>query len=92
MVAAFRGVITVIAELRQLVVKGLDRSLLLAQQILDQLVAVGFMRLLLSKEFVNVVIWHFHSLAGTIAVMACIVRLLWAELRVLPADTRRAIL
>lgn len=53
MVAALRGVLAVIAQLLQLVIEGLDGGFLLAKDFLDQLVAMGFERLLLGEEFID---------------------------------------
>lgn len=56
--AALRGVLAVVTELRQLVIKSLDGGFLLAKKLLDQVVPVGFERLLLGKEFFDVILGH----------------------------------
>src|ERR1035441_8712849 len=57
-VGALRGVLVVVAQLFQLLVKGLDGGFLLAENLFDQVMPVGFERLLLGKEFFDVVFWH----------------------------------
>src|SRR5438309_2122259 len=64
-VAAPGRVRAVIAELGQLLVEGFDRGFLLAQQLLDQIVAVSLKRFLFGEEFFNVVVWHFVLLPGS---------------------------
>jgi hypothetical protein len=51
-------VLSVVTELLQLLVEGLDRGVLLAQNFLYQVVAVGFERLLLGEKFIDRIIWH----------------------------------
>ena len=51
--ATLRGVLTVVAKLRQLLIEGLDGGFLLAKDFLYQLVAMGFERLLLCEEFID---------------------------------------
>ena len=55
--AAF-GVLAVITELGQLLVERLDSGFLLAQQFLDEIVALRFAGLFLGKEFIDRIIWH----------------------------------
>src|ERR1035441_8785503 len=57
-VGALRGVLVVVAQLFQLLVEGLDGGFLLAENLFDQVMPVGFERLLLGKEFFDVVFWH----------------------------------
>jgi len=57
-VAALRRVLAVVAQLLQLVIEGLDGSVLLAEDFLDQLVAMGFERLLLGEEFIDRIVGH----------------------------------
>ena len=64
--AALRGVLAVIAQLGQLVIEGLDSGFLLAKDFLDQLVAMGFERLLLGEEFIDRIVGHvdYDAIAG----------------------------
>jgi len=64
--AALRGVLAVVAQLRQLFIEGLDRGFLLAQDFLYQLVAVGFERLLFGEEFIDRIVGHvdYDATAG----------------------------
>src|ERR1035437_4257695 len=57
-VGALRGVLVVVAQLFQLLVEGLDGGFLLAGNLFDQVMPVGFALLLLGKEFFDVVFWH----------------------------------
>ena len=66
MMAALRGVLAVVTELRQLVIEGLDGGFLLAKDFLYQLVAMGFERLLLCEEFIDRIVGHveYDAIAG----------------------------
>lgn len=55
--AALR-VVGIVAELRQLLIKRLDRGFLLPQHFLDQFVAFALDGLLLGEEFINIVFRH----------------------------------
>jgi hypothetical protein len=57
-VGALRGVLVVVAQPGELLVEGLDGGFLLAENLFDQVMPVGFERLLLGKEFFDVVFWH----------------------------------
>lgn len=67
--AALRGVLAVVAELRQLVIKDLDGGFLLAKDFFYQLVAMGFERLLLCEEFIDRIVGHvvYDPIAGLAA-------------------------
>src|ERR1039458_2836414 len=64
--ATLRGVLTVVAKLRQLLIEGLDGGFLLAKDFLYQLVAMGFERLLLCEEFIDRIVGHidYDPIAG----------------------------
>ena len=61
---ALRGVLVVIAQPGEFLVKGLDGGFLLAENLFDQVMPVGFERLLLGKEFFNVVFRGFTRSPG----------------------------
>jgi hypothetical protein len=57
-VTSLRGFAAVIAQLRQLLVEGLDGGFLLFENFLYQIVALRFAGLFLGKEFLDRIIWH----------------------------------
>ena len=57
-VGALRGVLVVAGQPGEFLVEGLDGGFLLAENLFDQVMPVGFERLLLGKEFFDVVFWH----------------------------------
>ena len=63
-VGALRGVLVVVAQPGELLVEGLDGGFLLAENLFDQVMPVGFERLLLGKEFFNVGFRGFTRSAG----------------------------
>src|ERR1039457_5622747 len=64
-VGALRGVLVVVAQPGEFLVKGLDGGFLLAENLFDQVMPVGFERLLLGKEFFNVVFRGFPRSPGS---------------------------
>ena len=56
--AALRGMLAIVAQLRQLLIEGLDGGFLLAKDFLYQFVAMGFERLLLGEEFIDRIVGH----------------------------------
>jgi hypothetical protein len=79
-VAALRSVLAVVTELGQLLVKRLDGGFLLAKDFLDQLVAVGFERLLLGEEFIDRIVGHVDYDPIRDVQPGCVARLFSADL------------